>query len=364
LANSLPIGWYRVRTSRKLLFGPVTEKLELLLTPLSRLDLSVEDGATGEALAIVREDLHRMHLRKLNPFFYLSTGYGTVEGTTNIAVGFYDANPLIRELHKEYRKWLYSPDEIVATLRHEIGHAFCYAYKLYRRKDFREIFNVHGHFFRTYPVTNRYVERANPWSRDFVNPMGDHYAQKHPDDDFAETFCVWLTPRANWRREYRLYPGALIKLAFVDRVIRELRRTEPEIQQDPSLLDEPLSESSMTLAEFLHAQPSHYRHLATGYVDSDMRKLFHRPPVRSLPNRNWIPAATFLQEMQPLLTPRVVRWIRVDPLIVKDFLEKCSIRASALSLGFYREEREKKAWELSSLLSMRCTLFAHNGLFY
>jgi hypothetical protein len=267
-------------------------------------------------------------------------------------------------LHKEYRKWLYSPDEIVATLRHEIGHAFCYAYKLYRRKDFRETFNVHGHFFRTYPVTNRYVERANPWSRDYVNPMGDHYAQKHPDDDFAETFCVWLTPRSNWRREYRHYPGALVKLNYVDRVIRELRRTAPEIEQDPTLLDQPLSTFSITLAEFLHAHTSHYRRLATGYVDTDLRKLFHKLPARSRPDRNWIPAANFFAEMQPILIPRIMRWIRVDPFTIKDLIEKSSHRASALSLGFFREERDKKVLELTSLLSLRCSLYATKGSYY
>jgi hypothetical protein len=353
-----------VRTSRKLLFSPETEKLELLLTPLSRLGLTVQDGAAGEALAITREDLRRVGLRHLNPAFYLSTGYGTVEGTTNIAIGFYDAHPLIRELHKEYRKWLYSPEEIVATLRHEVGHAFCYAYKLYRRKDFRETFNVRGHFFRTYPVTNRYVERANPWSRDFVNPMGDHYAQKHPDDDFAETFCVWLTPRRNWRREYRLYPGALVKLAFVERVVRELRRTEPEIEQDDTLLDEPITEKQTILADFLHARTSHYRRLATGYVDTDLRKLFHKKSSRPSPIRHWIPAEDFLHELQPLITSRSALCAKGEPLVVKDFMEKCIARAHSLSLGLYREERERKTLDLSILVSIRCTLYASTNSFY
>jgi hypothetical protein len=353
-----------VRTSRRLLFNPETEKLELLLTPLSHLELTPQDGAVGDALAVVRDDLLRVGLRRLNPTFYLSTGYGTVEGTTNIAIGFYDTHRLIRQLHKEYRKWLYSPEEIVATLRHEIGHAFCYAYKLYRRKDFRETFNVRGHFFRTYPVTNRYVERANPWSRDFVNPMGDHYAQKHPDDDFAETFCVWFTPRNNWRREYRLYPGALQKLEFVEHTVRELRRTDPEIEQDPNLLDEPISDVSSTLADFLHARTTHYRRLATGYVDSDLRKLFHKARPRSHPNRDWIPAEVFLREKRLPLISQITRWVKVEPLAVKDLLEKCSIRAHCLSLGLYREEEEKKALELAILINMRCTLLVATGSFF
>jgi hypothetical protein len=213
-------------------------------------------------------------------------------------------------------------------------------------------------------MTNRYVERANPWSRDFVNPMGDHYAQKHPDDDFAETFCVWLTPRRNWRREYRLYPGALVKLAYVERIVRELRRTEPEIEQDDSLLDEPLSENNTTLADFLRARTTHYRRLATGYVDSDLRRLFRKPPTRSSPNRHWIPAEEFLHELQPQLAARTARCAKGEPLVVKDFLEKCIVRARKLSLGFFREDREKKTLETSILVSIRCTLYATTDSFY
>ena len=36
-------------------------------------------------------------------------------------------------------------------------------------------------------------------------------------EDFAETFAVWLTPRARWRKLYREWP-ALRKLEFVDRL--------------------------------------------------------------------------------------------------------------------------------------------------
>ena len=38
----------------------------------------------------------------------------------------------------------------------------------------------------------------NPWSRDYVRYLHRtgmyHYAQKHPDEDWAETFAVWLDP--------------------------------------------------------------------------------------------------------------------------------------------------------------------------
>ena len=353
-----------MRRSRSLLFGPTTAKLELLQTPLSRLPLSVEDGPAGAALLQIRADLKRTRLGKFEPYYYLSTGYGTVEGTTNIAVGFYDTHPLIRELHREYRKWLYSPEEILATLRHEIGHAFCYAYKLYRRKDFRDTFNVRGHFFRTYPVTNRYVERANPWSRDFVNPMGDHYAQKHPDEDFAETFSVWLTPHHNWRREYRRYPGALKKLAYVDNVIRELRRSEPEIENDTTLLDEQIAGMRMTLAHFLKASVRRYRREATGFVDADLRKLFLRYPSRNGLQRTYQAADDFIHEYRPFLINRVGAWVKADPLAAKDLLDKCQYRARELRLVLHRKDRERKLVELACYVSLRCTLYDSTGSFF
>src|SRR5439155_1473580 len=81
-------------------------------------------------------------------------------------------------------------------LRHEAGHAFNYAYRLYKRPDWSEMF---GSFSRPY----RDSFRPNPFSRHFVRHIVHHqfgrtYAQKHPDEDFAETFAVWLTRLTRW----------------------------------------------------------------------------------------------------------------------------------------------------------------------
>ena len=69
--------------------------------------------------------------------------------------------------------------------------------------------------------------RPNPFSRQFVRHIVHHqygrtYAQKHPDEDFAETFAVWLTPRSGWRRRYRNWP-AIRKLQYVDRLVKSIR---------------------------------------------------------------------------------------------------------------------------------------------
>ncbi len=171
------------RKTRELLYSRDTLKLETLTTPINQLGLKIKGTLIDEAIRRTREDMARVGITQLNPTFYLSNGYGCVEGTTNIAVGFYDGNDLLRELNQEFRGWRYDPADILQIVRHEVGHAFCYAYKLYRTKEFRRLFKVKGHFFNTYP--EHAGRRHNPWSADFVNPAGDFYAQTHPDEDFA-----------------------------------------------------------------------------------------------------------------------------------------------------------------------------------
>jgi hypothetical protein len=352
-----------MRRSRDLLFNTETQKLELLLTPLNRLGLSLESCETMEAVRLARADMKRVGLNKLQPYFYLSTGYGTVAGTTSIALGFYDCSPLLKDLNQEFRGFRYSFEDVVNLARHELGHAFSYAYKLYRRKDFRELFNVKGNYFNTYPVTNRYIQRANPWSRDYVNPNGDHYAQKHPDDDFAETFGVWLQPRYNWRRVYRLYPGALRKLEYVEQIVKELRRQEPVIDQRPQPWD-PLEECRETLAQFFRARSTvRYRRKATGYIDPDLLELFWKTPAQRdnrKRERDYVHADNFIRKHKRDIVLQVSRWVGTDEIVVKDLLDKCGARAHALDLWVRKEEREKKLVEFTSFVSYRCALFALN----
>ncbi len=352
-----------MRRSRALLFNRPTEKLELLLTPLNRLPITIEDSFFGEALRVVRADLKRARIKYLEPQYYLSTGYGTVAGTTTIALGFYDCNDVLQEINHELRGFRYTRDEIINIIRHEVGHAFAYGYKLYRRKDFRQVFKVKGNYFNTYPLTDRYVERANPWSRDFVNPGGDYYAQKHPDDDFAETFMVWLMPRYNWRRAYRRYPGALRKLEFVDKLVSEVRRTEPLIDQSPNLY-EPLDDFRETLARFYRLRTTRaYRKRATGYIDPDLIDMFWRPaPTRGKRKReqDYVHADNFIRKHKRDIAAQVSRWSEVDPRVVQDFLDKCRARAHALDLWVRKETREKKVIEFTSYVSYRCGLYASN----
>jgi hypothetical protein len=353
-----------MRRSRELLFNQDTQRLELLLTPLNRLDVTIEDSHFAEAIRLAKSDLKRLKINRLEPYYYLSTGYGTVAGTTSIALGFYDCNELLRGLNKELRGFLYSYDEVTDIVRHELGHAFSYAYKLYTRKDFRSVFKVKGNYFRTYPLTDRYIERANPWSRDFVNPSGDHYAQKHPDDDFAETFGVILQPDYDWEYEYRNYPGALKKLRFTRKLVEELGSETPLINQAPNDY-EPLSYYKMTVAKFFRLTSTRtHRKKATGYIDPDLLDLFWQP-APMLRNgrsreRDYVHADNFIRKHKRDIITQVSRWTGVVDLVVKDLLDKCSARSHALDLWVRKDKREAKLVEFTSFISYRCALYALN----
>jgi hypothetical protein len=255
---------------RRLLFNQDTRKLEVLTTPVNRLGLHLKTSLVQSQIEKLLQRLKRRGIR-LKPNFYLGEDWGCVTGTVNIEVGFYDASALLKDLNREVRGWTNDTRTVDYLLRHETGHAFCYAHKLYKDREFRDVFGVEGKFFETYPATDRF--KPHPWSRDFVNPNRDHYAQKHPDEDFAETFGVWLTLPSNWKKAYRNRKGALTKLQFVTKVVNRFGDKPLQITADPGEVDVPVEALKQTVAEVFGASLYRYRRKATGFIDPLLKKI-------------------------------------------------------------------------------------------
>ena len=71
--------------------------------------------------------------------------------------------------------------------------------------------------------------RPRPYSKSFVRHLPNWYAQAHPDEDFAETFAVWLAlPVEEWRSQYRGWK-ALKKLEYVDAMMGYARSHPPVV---------------------------------------------------------------------------------------------------------------------------------------
>src|SRR5690606_27217617 len=125
----------------------------------------------------------------------------------SIGIPFYLAHPELTGLHGERVGHLEGVGrmELLRYLRHEMGHVINYAYRLYDDEEWVKLFGS---------MTQPYLEdyRPTPFSRRYVRHLPGWYAQKHPDEDWAETFAVWMTPGDRWREDYREWPTALSKL--------------------------------------------------------------------------------------------------------------------------------------------------------
>lgn len=345
-----------MRKTRQQLFDENTRRVELLTTPMGRLGVSLRSGLLGKCLKRFREELEREKLA-LRPYFYLGNEYGCVEGTGNVSLGFWDTDEDLRALNHEGRGFIYDERELMALLRHEMGHAFCYSYKLYRDRDFRRLFEVEGHFFNTYPSGSRF--RKWPWSRDFVNPNGDHYAQKHPDDDFAETFAVWMDRSEGWRARYRHKPGAIRKLKYVDETVRKLGRKQPVVENHRDLVHSPIESIRMTVGGFLGISPRRYFRKATGYIDPDLKEIFNLRRA----GRGRVRAVEFLKQNRRFMSDRLVYWSGVGEYAVKDILDKVSLRLKALELYVKKEDVQRKLLELMSYLSVLLMNYRHTEMY-
>ncbi len=188
-------------------------------TRVCDLGLSVARPPISTAISRLHRELRAAEIR-LRPFFYLSNEYGCVVRTANVGLLWVDALPQIPVLWRRHRPATRDAELLMRILRHETGHAFCYVHRLYRRRDFRRLFGVRGHFFGTYPDAG--------WSPSAADGKrlrdGDHInvrCLKHPDEDFAITFQTFLNPGEDWRRRWRHAPGVMRKLEFVEAMAAE-----------------------------------------------------------------------------------------------------------------------------------------------
>ena len=342
-----------MRLARKLLYNADTEKTELLHSQVNAIPVRLEGNLLGDCITKVMQELLSFGVT-LEPTFYLSDAYGCVEGTTNIGLGFWDGHRLLREIRRDMDQLVRDEGDLLLLLKHEVGHAFCYAYKIYRLKEFRQLFHVEGNFFRSYPHDNSY--RPDVFSQDFVNPDYDHYAQKHPDDDFAETFATYVDPAGTWRERYRDKPGAMRKLHFVGRLIRTYRGRRPLADTSTQVLHKPVSEIKSTVAEFLHISPRRYLKGAEGFIDPELLQVFARPGRLQ---SETAPAAQLVVRSRKFIEGVVQRRAGIkEPHLAADILDKINLRVRALGLVYRQRDEARVLAELLALVLIKARNFA------
>src|SRR5262245_60441614 len=215
------------------------ERRSLLGRKISELGLTIRGSRVEKLVSQLYDELTHKTIA-FRPPVYLSDEWGCPDGTPLIGVPFYLVDKRLERIEAEMAGSVETDSESMRYLRHEAGHALNYAFRIYDRADWQATFGA----FKQ-PYRERY--RADPFSRAYVRHILGWYAQKHPDEDFAETFAVWLTPGLDWRAVYAGWP-ALKKLEYVDRVMHEIAQEMP-LPVAPTEDDLPVESMDYTVAD-------------------------------------------------------------------------------------------------------------------
>jgi hypothetical protein len=336
--------------ARKLVNGWDTVRYELLNTRICDLGLQIEGSPVESFVERLYRELERKGLQ-FRPAVYLTDSWGCPDEVPVIGIPFYLTDKRLARIEEEQTGEIENNQLLMMLLRHEAGHAINYAYRLYRDAEWGEVF---GPFSKPYHDTFR----PDPFSRQFVRHLPHHqygrtYAQKHPDEDFAETFAIWLTPRSGWRRRYRNWP-ALRKLRYVDRLMKAIRGEPPKCTN--GRLCTPVEEMDLLLADHYGQRAERYRTAAQGYVDDKLREVF--PEVRG---RTLLSAASLFRKHRADLVERVTRWSGLDEDEVQTLLAKLEDRAEALNLCFRRGHLGTKLMDVTALATALAMDFAYTG---
>ena len=289
---------------------------EILNKPIRDLGLTIEGSSLQRLVQQLYRELEEKGLMKFHPLCYLTDEWGCPSGEPVIGIPFYLANADLAHLEKEMND-LEDPREIMMYLRHEAGHAFNYAYKLHRTPEWKQLF---GPFRRPYHDNYRPI----PFSRNFVRHLAGWYAQKHPDEDFAETFAVWLTPRSAWRKRYRGW-GAMAKLQYMNRIARELANVDPVRRRGRT--DITVDEMEATVAEF-YQRTNDDIPLADLALDTDLRDIFDASKRRKTAR----PAHEFLHAQRKAVVDKVAYWTGAQRPLIKKLIEVIEKRIDELGL--------------------------------
>ena len=325
------------------------ERERLLRSRVDELGLRVEGTRLEPLVNALYTELDQAGI-DLKPPVFLSDEWGCPEGVPAIGIPFYLADARLSRLEKELMESIEAEtdDEILAYLRHEAGHAFNYAYRLYETEEWHELFGPYSRPYREH-------YEPNPFSRNFVRHIPGWYAQKHPDEDFAESFAVWLTPGSDWRTVYAGW-GCLPKLEYVERTVRAVGRTPPKvgIEYDAS------AELSYSMDEY-YRRLSHQKIELPAYYDGDLKDLFHEGvPDGAAATES---AHDFLLAQRRRVVGTISYWTGLHESIVRSLIEHFAERCDKLGLWLLQEEREELLVKLTAYATTLCMNRLYKGDF-
>ena len=327
---------------------------ELLAQRICDFRLQIQGGPLEGILARFEVELADAGIRRLHPHYYLSDEWGVPDGTVAIAIPFYLADVRLRSIQARRGVFVEGNDEtdVLRYLRHEMGHVINYAYRLHETEEWTRTFG---------PMDRPYEDdfRTVPFSPDFVRHLPGGYAQMHPDEDWAETFAVWMTPGLDWAELYADAPGALAKLRYAARVLGEIGDREPPVVEVD--LDGDVGGLKVTVQEFYDNLELEQVSLPRS-LDGDLRVLV-APHAAAPPGAAREEAAALFLHHRDHLAGAVYRWTGLLPERGRALIDYLTERARALGLSYLASERDQVLCDLACLLAALAMNHARTGAY-
>jgi hypothetical protein len=320
---------------------------KLLEVRMCDLKLSIEGTELDSRIAQLTAELDGRGLA-FRPQYYLSDEWFTPDGVPSIAIPFYLAHPRLAKLEKAEMLEVEGGDfeSCLRILRHEAGHAIDNAYQLQRRRTRRRLF---GNPATEYPE----YYTPKPYSKSFVQHLDHWYAQSHPDEDFAETFAVWLDPDAMWATRYAGWP-AQKKLEYMDRLMRELSNARPRVTSKRQV--DPLRRLKKTLREHYRGKREHYGLDHPDFYESDLLNLFSDAPQYA----RHMSAARFVRGIRREVRGTVASFTDSYQYTIDQLLEKIIERCRELNLRLTDSEASTKI-DFMVFLTVQTMNYLHSG---
>lgn len=315
---------------------------ELLEKRICDLKLTIQNSDLEARVQALYQELDGKGI-SFHPSCYLGDEWFSPEDVPSISLPFYLAHPRLKKL--EYKMMLEveggTEESCMRLLRHETGHALNHAYQLYKQPHWRKVFGS--------PAKElTYIYRPRPYSRNFVIHFDNWYAQSHPEEDFAETFAVWLTPGLDWQAKYRGWK-AFEKLEYVDHLMGEIRNKPPLVKSGYKM------SNAAKMTSKLKTYYQRRRKLAAedypGFYDTDLRRLFSDDPL----DRSREKASRLMKRFTKTLLDTIAKWTGERKITIHNLIKGLCQRCDELSLRVPQEEQAT----ILQLLTYLTTLVSH-----
>jgi hypothetical protein len=320
---------------------------KLLETRICDLGLTIEGTDLEQRIAQINAELDARALI-FRPHYWLSDEWFTPDDVPGIAIPYYLAHPRLARLELAQMLEVEGGDveSCLRIMRHEVGHAIDNGYRLRRRPTRRRLFGL-----PTTPYPEYYTPK--PYSKSFVQHLDHWYAQSHPDEDFAETFAVWLDPHSMWATQYAAWP-AQRKLEYMDRLMRELAHRKPTVTSKRQI--DPLSRLKKTLGEHYRTKREHYGLDHPDFYESDLGKLFSDSPQHAK-NPS---AARFVRKIRKEVRATIASFTDSYQYTIDQLLEQIIDRCRELNLRLVESEESTKI-DFMVFLTVQTMNYLHSG---